>query len=660
MIVTNPATTVLQPEASLLDERLAEVRHTRSPWTSRSYGSKELWESRAAQIREHILVTSGLWPLPQRTRLNARLFEPAERDGYSVEKVYFESFPGFLVCGNLYRPLRGGLAPGVLCPHGHWKRGRLEDSEAGSVPGRCINLARQGYVAFSYDMVGYNDSDQIRHRDIAGPRGSLWGIGLLGLQLWNSIRALDFLGSLPGVDKNRIGCTGASGGGSQTFLLAAVDDRVAAAAPAAMVAADFQGGCVCENQGHLRLDINNVEIAATMAPKPLLLVAASGDWTAHTMEVEYPAIREIYRLYGAEDRVSATIVDAPHNYNRESREAVYGFFNSWFLKRKGRVREQGFNVETNEDLRVFSRRSKPEGLLDESGVIDSLIRRSHRLRPVLDAGRPSTLRRFRAWAKPGLSHALGVCCPPPDDLFIREMGRERGKTYTVQRKLLGRRESGERVPAILYEPLGRGKRARAALVVHPEGKAALVDAKGRPRKEIADLLRAGICVLTIDPFLTGESAPAPSEDGGAFVTTYNQTCAARRVQDIVTSLAYLKSRTDVGSVHLVGLGDAGLWCLLARVFFKEALRTAIDFDRFKVDDDESWCSRFFVPALRSSGDVRSALSLIAPGQLLIHNAGPSFPRRWARVAYRAAGGSNELKLETGRQKWSVVKTWLTG
>ncbi len=656
----NSAATVLQPDVSLPDLRLAEVRHTKSPWTLRSYASREIWESRASQIREHILVTSGLWPLPQRTRLNARLFEPAQRDGYSIEKVYFESFPGFLVCGNLYRPLRGGLAPAVLCPHGHWKRGRLEHSEAGSVPGRCINLARQGHVAFSYDMIGYNDSDQIRHRDLAGPRGSLWGIGLLGLQLWNSIRALDFLSSLPGVDKNRVGCTGASGGGSQSFLLAAVDDRVAAAAPAVMVAADFQGGCVCENQGHLRLDINNVEIAATMAPKPLLLVAASGDWTVHTMEVEYPAIREIYRLYGAEDRVRAAIVDAPHNFNRESREVVYGFFSRWFLKQNGRVRERRFTVDADEELRVFSRRSKPRRLLNERGVTDSLIRRSHRSRPALHADRPSTLRGFRASAKPGLSHALGVRCPLPEDLFLKEMGRERGKAHTAQRKLLGRRESGERVPAIFYGPLGCGRRARAALVVHPEGKAALVDARGRPKKEIADLLSAGICALTIDPFLTGESAPAPTQDGGAYVTTYNQTCAARRVQDIITSLAYLKSRTDVGSVHLVGLGDAGLWCLMARVFFKEAVRTAIDFNRFDVDDDESWCSRFFVPALRSSGDVRSALSLIAPGQLLIHNAGPFFPRRWARTAYRAAGSSTALKLETGRLKWSTVKTWLTG
>jgi dienelactone hydrolase len=657
----NSATTVLQNPGTLPDERLTQVSGPKSPRTLRSYDDRSSWESRASHIREHILVTAGLWPLPQRTRLNPRVFDRTDRDGYSVEKVYFESLPGFLVCGNLYRPDGKGPVPGIICPHGHWKRGRLEDSEQGSVPGRCINLARQGHMVFSYDMVGYNDSNQISHGSIAGRRESLWGLGLLGLQLWNSIRALDFLCSMAEVDRNRIGSTGASGGGSQTFLLAAVDERVTAAAPAVMVAADFQGGCSCENQGHLRLDINNVEIAATMAPKPLLLVAATGDWTAHTMELEYPAIRDIYRLYGAEDRVSAAIVDAPHNYNRESREAVYSFFARWFLKRKGKVRERRFTVEADEKLRVFNALSKPHGLLDERGVIDSLIRRSQRSRPVLDPSRPSTLRNVRAWAKTGLRHALNVRHPPQEDLFVREMGRERGKTTVVQRKLLGRRESSERVPAVLYQPLGgRAKRQPAALVVHPDGKAALIDAgRGRPKKEVAALLGKGMYVLTIDPFLTGESAPAPAQGSGGYVDTYNQTCAARRVQDIVTSLAYLKSRTDVGSVYLVGLGDAGLWCLMARALFDGTASTAIDFNRLDVDEDESWCSRFFVPALRSSGDVRSAIALSAPGRLLVHTTGKSFPRRWARAVYRAAGCSGRLRLETGRLKWSSLCDWLT-
>ena len=154
-------------------------------------------------------------------------------------------------------------------------------------------------MVFTYDMVGYNDSRQLPHT-FGGQRENLWGLSLAGLQLWNSIRALDFLQSLPLRRRaTRIGVTGASGGGTQTFLLAAVDDRVAVAAPVNMISLHMQGGCLCENQPGLRLDTTNVEIAATIAPRPLLMVSATGDWTTNTMELEYPAVRALYALFDA-------------------------------------------------------------------------------------------------------------------------------------------------------------------------------------------------------------------------------------------------------------------------------------------------------------------------------------------------------------------------
>lgn len=652
--------TNVQTSGPLFDERLTAVRSTSSPSTLRSYPTKRVWQARAAQIREHILVTTGLWPLSERAPLQARIFERTEREGYSIEKVYFESLPGFLVCGNLYRPNGKGRFAGMLCPHGHWKRGRLEHTKVGSVPARCINFAKLGFVVFSYDMVGYNDSDQIPHRDLFGSRETIWGIGTLGLQLWNSIRAVDFLCSLADVDSRRLGCTGASGGGSQTFLLAAVDDRVTAAAPAVMVAADFQGGCHCENQGHLRLDINNVEIAATMAPKPLMLVAASGDWTENTMELEYPAIRDIYGLYGAKDRISATIVNAPHNFNHTSREAVYTFFSKWLLGKRGRIREQRFTVEPDENLLVFSRRAKPKGLLGRRKLVESLVRRAKQNRATLSANRPSTLRSFKAWAQTSLRHALGVSYPSQPDVFVKEMGRERRMTFIARRKLLGRKEQGERIPALLFEPLERHQRMSAVMVVHSKGKAALVDTRaGRPKKEVADLLHRGFTVLTIDPFSIGESVLTPAtKKSPLYTTTYNQTCAARRVQDIVTSLSWLQQQRHIRSVALIGLDDAGLWCLMARAFCPKPVRTAVNLNRFDVDDDRCWQSKFLVPAVRSAGDVRSAVALTAPSPLLIHNTGPSFPTRWARTAYRAAGHPDHLQLNQRRLSWVTVRDWI--
>src|SRR5437762_4297541 len=142
------------------DMRALRIQTVDTPRSFPHITSKAEWEARAKDIREQILVSCGLWPLPEKTPLNAKVFGRIERDGYTVEKVYFQSYPGFYVAGNLYRPRGKGIGPfpGVLNPHGHWANGRLADEASGSIPARCINFARQGMVAFSWDMVGYNDT----------------------------------------------------------------------------------------------------------------------------------------------------------------------------------------------------------------------------------------------------------------------------------------------------------------------------------------------------------------------------------------------------------------------------------------------------------------------------------------------------------------------
>jgi hypothetical protein len=190
-----------------------------------------------------------------------------------------ETLPGNYLAGNLYRPLKAAPAagfPAVLSPHGHWQYGRLEHTNIASVPARAISLARQGYVVFAYDMLGYNDTIQTPHDFGDKPIEQLWAFGPLGVQLWNSIRSVDFLESLAGVDKTKIGVTGASGGATQTMLVAAVDDRIQFTAPANMVSFIMQGGSLCENAPNLRIGTTNVEFAAMMAPKPMIMTAATG------------------------------------------------------------------------------------------------------------------------------------------------------------------------------------------------------------------------------------------------------------------------------------------------------------------------------------------------------------------------------------------------
>jgi cephalosporin-C deacetylase-like acetyl esterase len=223
------------------------------------YSSAEEWQAHADYLRQQILWSAGLDPMPQRTPLRPQLSGKLERDGYTIENVLIETAPGFYLGGNLYRPTAAeDSRPGVLLSHGHWAYGRLENSDIASPPKLAANLALQGHVVFAYDMVGYNDTMQLPHAAIGGVTESLWNVNLLGLQLWNSIRALDFLTSLSGVDASRIYAAGASGGATQAMLLTAVDQRIAAAAYVNMISFQMQGGDVCENAPGLRIDTHNV------------------------------------------------------------------------------------------------------------------------------------------------------------------------------------------------------------------------------------------------------------------------------------------------------------------------------------------------------------------------------------------------------------------
>ena len=197
-----------------------------------------------------------------------------------------------------------------------------------------------------------------------GARESLWGLSLAGLQLWNSIRALDFLETLPYVRRDALGATGASGGGTQTFLLAAVDERVAAAAPVNMISLHMQGGCLCENIPGLRLDTTNVEIASTIAPRPLLMVSATGDWTKNTMELEYPAVRAVYRLFDADDRVHGRARSMRRTTTTAtSREAMYAWMARWLqgASRDVARAERNFTPDPLPDTLVFHQRAAAGG-----------------------------------------------------------------------------------------------------------------------------------------------------------------------------------------------------------------------------------------------------------------------------------------------------------
>ncbi len=329
------------------------------------YHNAAEWQQRAARIRKQIRKGAELDRIPEsdwKHEIRVTRGSKHQMDGYSVENLALEVKPGYRVHGNLYLPAQfEGTIPAILCPHGHWNT--LKGVDYGrfrpDMQYRCASLASMGAAVFAWDMLGYGEDTVYHHKD---PKA-------VQKQCFNSIRILDYISSLAFVDTSRLAVTGASGGGTQTILLAALDDRIDVSVPVVMVSAHFFGGCICESGMPIHksgdFETNNVEIAASIAPKPLMLISDGNDWTKNVPEVEYPYIRAIYEMFDAGDQVEqAYFADEVHNYGPSKRKAAYGFLAKHLdldydriLDADGNVNEQFVVLLDTTDLKVFPERN---------------------------------------------------------------------------------------------------------------------------------------------------------------------------------------------------------------------------------------------------------------------------------------------------------------
>ena len=651
-------------------EQAGPYRDLNTPRDFPQITSGEQWQRRAREIRQQVLVSCGLWPMPDKTPLKAHVFGKILRDGYTIEKVYLETAPGFYLGGNLYRP-RGqgsGPFPAVLNPHGHWDEGRFADTKDGSIAARCISQARQGMIAFSYDMVGFNDTHfidsptnepfyQVHHQFATNRVDLLWNINLLGLQTWNSIRALDFLAALPDADIKRLACTGESGGGTQTFLLGAVDDRLAAQVPVVMVSHIMQGGCLCENAPGLRVEYSNMEIAAAAAPRPQLLVSATGDWTKDTMRVEGPSISHIYRLLGAPENFSYEQFNFGHNYNQTSREAVYTWFAKWLLHRPGDVvvKEASYRKEPNADLRVFAGSALPADAMTQEQFIQSLRRRHRAQWEALAPRNKPGLRKYQALMQPAWRHTLQVQWPLSRPGIQVEESKQEGQFLRASLRLM---RPGGTVPVstIYWAPPGILSNAAPKLVVLCDATEHTTPAQNALSQAASAFLARGLAVLEIDQFSSG-ATPDPFAD---FFTTYNRTELQQRVRDLLTVCAAAGGVDPRQSlpfhVILAGTGHAGLWALLAAPGADAVVADCAGLD---VSDEQALLAPdLFCPGILAMGGFEGAAMLATPHPLLLHDIGENFPTTALRSSYKAVAASRKLKVQPGPMSTDQIAKWV--
>lgn len=637
------------------------------------------WLGRAEAIKLQVEMSCGLWPMPAKHPLNARVFDRVERSDYSIEKVVLEVDPGVFLAGNLFRPIGKGRGPypGILNPHGHWEEGRLVNSETGSVFARCIQFARLGMVAFAYDMAGYNDSIQFSPRKPDGspefsrfydghvryaqePTDQLWGISLMGLQTWNNIRALDFLESLEDVDNDRIAVTGASGGGTQTFILGAVDERLAVQVPAVMVSHSMQGGCWCENAPGLRVRFSNMEISAAAAPRPQMLVGATGDWTRTTMELEGPHIKSVYQLFGPADQFRFDRFDFPHNYNQTSREAVYAFMAEHLLNRASETSlpEQPYEMEDPKSMRVWPNNRLPAAAKTKEAYKSYLIQQTREQLAGMWPASASALENFKTRVEPAYQ-TLFQLSPDPQQFSVRVIGSKElaNKTRVSDFELNGWSEN-HATRVRIYQP--RRRQEKVVVISHPLGIGHSADHTGETFGLASELLENGFSVVVYDGFLTGSQYdPETAQQRDPYVnffTTYNRTDLQEHVGDLVGTCAFVRSHLRGAELILWGKEEGGLWSLLAA---PAADAVIADAQRFDSDNDAAWTRpKMIVPAIHRMGGFNAPLLLAAPNPVFVHNTGNLFETDVLEKSYNNIAAPASLKISADPTPDEELLKWI--
>lgn len=641
---------ILPKDPHWFDQRLLSVHHNQFAYRAELPADSDRWRQRRDFTRSQVLLAAGLRPMPQSIPLAPQIWDQHKHEGCVIAKIRVETLPGLILTGNIFYPEKiKNPAPGILCPHGHWPQGRIHHDTRGSIPMRCLMLARLGFVVLCYDMLGKNDNDQLLHTwpaEIARD-AYLSGISPFGLQTWNSLRALDVLCELPEVDPQRIGCTGASGGASQTWTVSLLDERIKVLAPVCMLSSHYQGGCPCEEGPLLRLcGVTSFDILAAIAPRPMLLPSITQDWTNLNLRYEVKALRKVYELFHASDAIKAFQLDAAHNYNQETRERVYPWFTHWLLNQSLResIPEDPIAVPSPELLLHSPQPAPPSEKSTRQAIAQ--LKNAYRANALPRPQSEEQLRELRQQQVTLLSDVLN------DDLELRDVvtrvtcpqwqlpnGKAAGQ-------LISRREAGDVIPAVRATPKQARDNAAVCLLVAPGGKADFF-AEGQHNAVLDTILQQGCSALAIDLLGSGETADLPArsprneQDQNFFA--FNPSLFSMRVQDVLTALCLLREEDASRPIILIAMGESVRPALCALALSAPVHSALLHLSGVN-DDEQAWLApEAFQPLIHKCGGLKGCLLVMAAQQrLLLFNPVQEL-RDYAEECYRCSGRARALR-----------------
>jgi hypothetical protein len=488
-----------------------------------------------------------------------------------------------------------------------------------------------GCVVWQWDMLSDSESVQFSREIVhkfakQRPEANTtenWGLysplaeshlqSIMGLQTWNAVRGLDFLLSLPEVDPERTAITGASGGGTQTMLLAAIDDRIKLSFPCVMVSTSMQGGCTCENASLLRINTGNVEFAGLFAPKPQGMNTAN-DWTKEMATKGFPDLQKLYETHGKKDNVMLLRGEHfPHNYNAVTRSAFYTFVNKHFkLGLPSPVIERDFEPLTREQLTVWDDKHPAPKAADPEFERKILKWFSEDSDKHLRAAEPHILRQ-------GIETIIGRVYEKAGDVeWTLEDKQDRGDHLEMTGSLINNTYNEELKVTWLYPKQWNGG---AVIWLDDAGQS------GLQNDDVKKLLANGTTVLGVDLLLQGGElvkqtavVKNPREFAG-YTHGYNHALFAQRTHDILSVVRFLRhakvgAHENPKTVCLAAFGpQTGPIALAARALAGEAIdRAAVDTHGFRFGKVLDYRDPMFLPGGSKYLDL--------PGMILIQDPLP--------------------------------------